>query len=342
MAGIAFVLWYGGGMVARDAIPGFGIDDLIAFLFALERTANSVRSIARINVTYHQIMAGAQRIFDVLDEVPEVKESRDATPMPPMAGRVEFGNVSFSYNKGKRTLEDISFAVEPGQQVALVGPSGAGKSTIGNLIPRFYDVTSGAVHVDGMDVRNVTLNSLRQQIGIVPQETMLFGSSVRENIAYGKIDATDEEIREAAKAANAHEFIMRLPQEYDTLVGERGVRLSGGERQRIAIARALLKNPKLLLLDEATSSLDVASEAVVQEALERLMENRTTLVIAHRLSTIVNADKILVMDGGRIVESGTHKELLAKGGLYAELYAVQSGNREEAKAGTVRDRAERG
>ena len=327
VVGIAFVLWYGGNMVARNAVPGFGADELIGFLIALERVANSARNIARLNVTYHQTMAGAQRILDVLDEVPEVRDAPDAAPMPSVQGHVEFDDVSFSYGGTQPVLEHISFTIEPGQQVAIVGPSGAGKSTVANLIPRFYDVMNGAVSVDGIDVKRVILNSLRQQIGIVPQETMLFGTSVKENIAYGRIDAREEEIYEAAKAANAHDFIERLPEGYDTLVGERGVKLSGGERQRVAIARALLKNPKLLILDEATSSLDVASEAIVQEALERLMRDRTTLVIAHRLSTIVNADKILVMNHARIIESGTHGELLALGGLYAELYAVQSKNR---------------
>lgn len=327
VAGIAFVLWYGGNQVAynvREGITGFGTDALIGFLFALERIANSAKNAARLNVTYHQTMAGAQRVFDVLDEVPEVCDAPDAAPMPPIQGEVEFRNVSFAYDGTKPVLENVSFTVEPGQQVALVGPSGAGKSTVANLIPRFYDVTTGAVFVDRVDVRTVTLNSLRWQIAIVPQETILFSTSIRENIAYGRMDAAEEEIIEAAKAANAHDFIRKLPEGYATLVGERGTRLSGGERQRVAIARALLKNPKLLILDEATSSLDVASEAIVQEALDRLMRGRTTLVIAHRLSTIVNADKILVMKQGRIVQSGTHQELLASGGLYAELYAVQS------------------
>jgi len=322
VAGVAFVLWYGGRMVGTA--PGFTFGALMGFLVALDRIAASAREVGRLNVIYHQTMAGAQRIFDVLDETPEVRDAPDATTLPPIQGRVEFENVCFCYDGRKPVLEHISFTVEPGQQVALVGPSGAGKSTVANLIPRFYDVTTGAVFVDGVDVRGVTLNSLRRQIAIVPQETILFSTSVRENIAYGRMDATEEEIIEAAKAANAHDFIRKLPEGYDTLVGERGTRLSGGERQRVAIARALLKNPKLLILDEATSSLDVASEAVVQEALDRLMRDRTTLVIAHRLSTIVNADKILVIKQGRIVESGTHQELLALGGLYAELYAVQS------------------
>jgi subfamily B ATP-binding cassette protein MsbA len=323
IAGIAFVLWYGGNMVTKNSVPGFTTDVLIGFLFGLERIATSVRNIAGINVTYQQAMAGAERIFDVLDETPDVMDAPDASPMSPMEGRVEFRDVSFAYNSGGPVLQQVSFVAEPGKQIALVGPSGAGKSTIANLIPRFYDVTDGAVLIDGTDIRRVTAHSLRDQIAIVPQETMLFSSSIRENISYGRIGASEQEVVEAAKAANADDFIRKLPQGYDTLVGERGVRLSGGERQRIAIARALLKNPKLLILDEATSSLDTASEAVVQEALDRLMSGRTTLVIAHRLSTVVNADLILALDGGRIVESGTHSELLARGGLYAGLYSAQ-------------------
>lgn len=327
ITGLAFVLWYGGNMVATESMPGFTTGSLVAFLVLLQGIATSAKNLARLHVTYHQTMAGAQRVFDVLDEVPDVRESPRATALPPLKGRVEFHNVSFAYNDSKPVLEDISFVMEPGEQVALVGPSGAGKSTIANLIPRFYDVTDGEVLVDGHDVRTVTAGSLRQQIAIVPQETMLFGTSIRENIAYGKMDATEEEIIDAAKAANAHGFIDRLPEGYSTLVGERGIRLSGGERQRVAIARALLKNPKLLILDEATSSLDMGSEAVVQEALDRLMKDRTTLVIAHRLSTVVNADKILVMKRGRVVETGTHEGLLAQGGLYAELYSMQSKGR---------------
>ncbi len=322
--GIAFVLWYGGRMVAAKSVPGFDTGAMMTFLMLLKNISDSSRNVGRINVTYHQTMAGARRIFDVLDEIPDVRDAENATTLPPIEGRVEFRDVSFAYNAGKLILNHVSFEAEPGQQIALVGPSGSGKSTIANLIPRFYEVTDGAVLVDGVDVRDATLVSLRQQIGIVPQETMLFSTSIRENIEYGRLGASDAEIIEAAKAANAHGFIEKLPEGYDTLVGERGTRLSGGERQRVAIARALLKNPKLLILDEATSSLDMASESIVQEALERLMQSRTTLVIAHRLSTIVNADKILVMQSGSIVESGTHQELLSKGGLYAELYTIQS------------------
>lgn len=213
--------------------------------------------------------------------------------------------------------------IHPGEAVALVGPSGAGKSTVANLLPRFYDVTGGSLTIDGIDVRDVTFSSLRQQIGLVPQETMLFNATIRENILYGRLDATEEEVVEAAKAANAHSFIMQLPQRYDTIVGDRGNSLSGGQRQRIAIARAILKDPRILILDEATSALDTESEKIVQAALDRLMKGRTAVVIAHRLSTVRDCNKIIVIDHGRIVEEGTHAELLEKGGLYAHLYEVQ-------------------
>ena len=328
VSSIALVLWYGGSMVIPNTVQPadnvFNIGALISFIMALQIIGTQARDIARINITYFQTMAGAQRIFDVLDEVPDISNTDDAIELQSMISRIEFRDVSFSYNSGAQILNHISFVAEPGQQIALVGPSGAGKSTIANLIPRFYDVTDGAIFVDESDIRDVTVESLRRQIAIVPQETILFSTSIRENIAYGRMSATDDEIIEAAKAANAHDFISKLTDGYDTMVGERGTRLSGGERQRVAIARALLKNPRLLILDEATSSLDVASELSVQEALERLMRNRTTIVIAHRLSTIVNADRILVMEDGRIVESGAHHELLKAGGLYSHLYTVQS------------------
>ncbi|MHB1001850.1 MAG: ABC transporter ATP-binding protein [Armatimonadota bacterium] len=328
VSSIALVLWCGGSMVVANAgnndPHAFNIGSLITFLAALQVIGTATREVARMNITYFQTMAGAQRIFDVLDEVPVIRDMPDASVLSHIKGNVEFRNVSFSYNEDEKILDDISFIAESGQQVALVGESGAGKSTIANLIPRFYDIDSGQILIDNTDIRSVTVNSLRSQIAIVPQETILFSTSIRENIAYGRMNATEEEIIEAAKAANAHEFIMRLPDGYNTMVGERGTRLSGGQRQRVAIARALLKDPRLLILDEATSSLDVASESVVQDALDKLMKNRTTIVIAHRLSTIVNADKILVMYRGRIVESGTHQELLALGGTYADLYATQS------------------
>lgn len=324
VGGIALVLLYGGHLVGNPACPNFELKDLTAFVVYLFTIYDNARNLGGISVIYHQTLAGAERIFDVLDERSEVQEAPNPVIMPPSQGRVEFQNVSFAYGNSKPVLSGISFTMEPGRQVAIVGPSGAGKSTIANLIPRFYDISSGSILVDDIDIRDASLKSLRDQIGIVPQETILFSCSIKENIAYGRMDAPEEEIIEAAKSANAHDFIMRLPDGYDTLVGERGARLSGGERQRVAIARAILKNPKLLILDEATSSLDVASESIVQEALERLMRDRTTLVIAHRLSTVVNADKILVLKRGEIAESGTHTDLLSLGGLYAQLYRVQS------------------
>lgn len=321
--GIAFVLWYGGNMVAGGTVPGFGTGALVGFLFALERIANSVRQLAGVNIVCHQASAGAGRIFELMDQEPEIKDAPGASPMPPIRGKIEFRNVYFSYGQKEPALSGISFAGEPGERIAILGPSGAGKSTIAGLIPRLREISDGEILIDGIDIRQATLASLRSHIATVPQETVLFSTSIKENIAYGKPDATTLEITEAAKAANADAFIRKLPQEYDTLVGERGSKLSGGERQRIAIARALLKDPRLLILDEATSSLDVASEALVQEALERLMKGRTTLVIAHRLSTVKDADLILVINQGRIAESGKHQELIDKNGLYARLWKIE-------------------
>ena len=271
-------------------------------------------------------MGAADRIFsDVLEVVPEVRDAPGAKTLPPVEGRIELRDVWFSYEPGKDVLSGVDLTVEPGQVVAFVGETGAGKSTLADLIPRFYDPTAGEVRVDGYDLRTVTLESLRGQIGIVPQDPQLFSGTIRDNIAYGRRDATLDEVRAAARAANIADFIEAQPDGYETWVGERGTTLSGGQRQRIAIARALLADPRILILDEATSALDAATEALVQEALEKLMRGRTTLIIAHRLSTIVNADKIVVLrPGGRIAEMGTHAELLARpNGLYAALYETQ-------------------
>ena len=253
----------------------------------------------------------------------EIAEVSGAKVLPQIEGAVEFKNVSFAYSKGEQVLQDVSFKAEPGEVVAIVGPSGAGKSTIANLLPRFYDTTAGSISIDGNNISEVTLASLREQVGIVPQETVLFNGTLYDNILYGRLEATREEVEAAAKAANAHNFIMEFPNGYETMLGDRGLNLSGGQRQRIAIARAILKNPRVLILDEATSALDTESERIVQEALDRLMVGRTSFVIAHRLSTIKNANKILVLQRGRIVEVGTHDELMANHKLYSHLYNIQ-------------------
>jgi subfamily B ATP-binding cassette protein MsbA len=274
--------------------------------------------------TQLQEAAGAaQRVFELLDEPPDIVDHPDAIILPAVQGNLRFQNVSFAYPGTVHVLHHIDIDIQPGEVLALVGPSGAGKSTLFNLIPRFYDPTDGRICLDGTDLRLITLDSLRSQIGLVPQETQLFSGTIRQNLRYGKLDASDAELVAATQAANADEFIQQLAQGYDTLVGERGVKLSGGQRQRIAIARAILKDPRILLLDEATSSLDSESEGLVQEALERLMRHRTTVIIAHRLSTIQNSDRIAVLDQGHLVELGTHTELWANDGLYARLYRLQ-------------------
>ena len=319
-ASLSGILWFGGREVLEGRLSG---GSLIAFLVYGINIAGSIGSFTSLYTQLQEAAGASRRIFELLDEQSEITERPDAVDLLAVKGRITFQGVSFSYPGTQHVLNNISLEIQPGEVIALVGPSGAGKSTLFNLIPRFYDPTAGWVYIDGIDLRNVTLASLRRQIGLVPQETQLFSGSVRDNLRYGRLEASDSEIEEAAHAANAEEFIARLPQGYDTLVGERGVKLSGGQRQRIAIARAILKNPRLLLLDEATSSLDSESENLVQEALEHLMQDRTTIIIAHRLSTIHRADRIAVLDQGRLVELGPHQALMAHNGLYARLYKMQ-------------------
>jgi subfamily B ATP-binding cassette protein MsbA len=319
-AAIALVIFYGGHQViAGVRTPGAFFSFITALLFAYQ----PVKSLATLNASLQEGLAAAQRVFEVLDIEPAIRDRPGARPLRIAGGEVRFADVRFGYHPGAVALNGVSFTVPAGSTVALVGPSGAGKSTVLNLIPRFYDVDGGSIAIDGQDVGAVTLASLRGAIGLVSQEVSLFDDTVRANIAYGRFGAAPAEIEAAAAAAGAERFIRELPQGYDTLVGEHGVRLSGGQRQRLAIARAMLKDAPILLLDEATSALDSETERQVQEALRSLMRGRTTVVIAHRLSTIIGADLICVMDRGRIVETGRHAQLLAKGGLYARLYATQ-------------------
>jgi len=318
--GVTMILWFGGNSVINGDITAGA---LVAFLTYAVNISNPIKRLSKVIAHIQRALAAADRVFNVLDMPELIKNVPDAKELPHVKGNVEFQNVSFTYDTEEPILNNVSFKAEPGQVVALVGPSGAGKSTVASLLPRFYEVTDGKIVVDGYDIREVTMESLREQVGIVPQETMLFNGTVYDNILYGRLDATKEEIEAAAKAANAHHFIMELPNGYDTQLGDRGVNMSGGQRQRIAIARAILKDPQILILDEATSALDTQSERVVQEALDRLMVGRTSFVIAHRLSTIKNADKILVMEKGKIVEEGSHEELMARNGLYAHLYQIQ-------------------
>ncbi len=320
MMGVLLALWFGAQQVktTEDAA------NLFAFLMALHRVAMRAKGIASLNLLIRQADAAAARIFEVIDTQPHIRNAPDAVALPDARGHLKFEDVHFSYNDEREVLQGISFEVKPGEMVALAGLSGSGKSTIAALVPRLYDPKQGGVLLDGHDLRDITLESLRSHIGAVPQETTLFHGSIRDNIAYGKPEASFEEIVEAARRANAHDFIVAQPGGYEAEIGERGGKLSGGQRQRIAIARALLRNPRILILDEATASLDSKTEAAVQEALDELMKGRTTLVIAHRFSTIQNADSIYVLDSGRIVENGTHPQLLARGGVYAKLYQAQA------------------
>lgn len=333
--GVTAIIWFGGrSVIGGDITAG----SLVAFLVYAINISNPIKRIARVLGSIQKALAAAERVFYIMDLTDTIPQKPDAITLPSVEGNVEFRHVSFAYNKGETILHDVSFSAKPGQAIALVGPSGAGKSTVASLLPRFYDVTEGAIFVDCHDVRDVTLASLREQVGIVPQETNLFNDTVYNNILYGRLDATRDEVIAAAKAANADEFIQQLPKGYDTQLGDRGVNISGGQRQRISIARAILKNPRILILDEATSALDTESERIVQEALDRLMVGRTSFVIAHRLSTIQNAAKIIVLDKGSIVEEGTHQQLMAKHGLYAHLHDIQFKENQTA-SGTFGDDA---
>jgi subfamily B ATP-binding cassette protein MsbA len=324
MGGLAIValIWYGSHQIADKTLTQ---GEFTSFLAAAFMMYAPVKKLSRVNASLQQAMAASERIFEILDTHSEVKERPGAMPLAKLRHDIEFRNVSFTYDEaGKGILRDVSFPVRAGQAVAIVGLSGAGKTTLVNLVPRFYDVTGGGILIDGTDIRDVTLASLRSQIGIVTQETVLFDDTIASNIAYGSAGASREEIESAARAAHAHDFIGALPLKYETRIGERGQKLSGGQRQRLAIARALLKNSPILILDEATSSLDAESELLVQEALQNLMRNRTSFVIAHRLSTVRRADAIIVLERGRVAEIGRHEELLARaGGVYAKLYSLQ-------------------
>lgn len=323
----AFILYVGTRRIAQGAIsPG----DFGSFVIAIFMMYTPINRLNRANNVIQQALASHERLQEVLDSSVQIQDSPTAYPLPPVKGLVKFEDVSFCYNETRPTLSDINFEVSPNETAAFVGLSGAGKTTIINLLSRFYDPTSGRITIDGIDIREVSLTSLRSQLGLVTQDTILFNDSVRNNIAYGLENITQERIIQAAKAAKAHEFIRELPQGYDTQIGEKGCLLSSGQRQRLAIARALLKNPPLLILDEATSALDTESERLIQMALANAMKDRTTLVIAHRISTIRNADKIFVVDNGRIAESGNHDELYKQNGIYRKLYDLQFPEEEEA------------
>ena len=329
LGGVAVValIWYGNRRIGSGEMTQ---GNFLAFIFAAFMMYTPVKKLSRVNTNLQQAIASAERIFEMLDTHSEVREREGARALPPMRESIELRSVGFSYDEGAAPiLQDVSFTVSAGQVIAIVGLSGAGKTTLVNLIPRFYDATRGAILVDGIDIRDVTLRSLRSQIGIVTQETVLFDDTIANNIAYGTPGASRADIEASARAAHAHGFIAELPDGYETDIGERGQRLSGGQRQRIAIARALLKNSPILILDEATSNLDAESEQLVQDAFATLMRNRTVFVIAHRLSTVRRADKIVALERGRVAEIGCHDELLARpGGVYAKLYSLQLFDRE--------------
>lgn len=330
VAGIIILLYAGTQIIEGKGEMDAG--DFMTFIIAMFSLIKPVKNLFRIHIRIQEGLAAAERIFGVIDTPIQVKEIPGAKSIGELKSSIKYENVSFAYFRGEPVIQDVSFEVRKGEVVALVGPSGAGKSTLYDLLPRFYDPQEGRIAIDGIDIRETELDSLRGLLGIVTQETYLFNDTIKNNIGYGLENVSMEEITGAAKAANAHDFINEFDRKYDTLVGNRGVRLSGGQRQRIAIARALLKNPQILIFDEATSALDTESELLVQEAIDRLMKDRTTLVIAHRLSTIVNADRILVIDRGRIIEEGRHQDLLKRDGLYHKLYMMQFKNNSNQKS----------
>jgi ATP-binding cassette subfamily B protein len=315
-----FILWFGGRLVINGQLT---LGELVAFNTYLLQLIGPMRRLGFMVTLLGESQASAERVFEILDARSEVEDAPDAVKLGEIQGGVTFEDISFSYIGGAKVLSNISFNVEPGQTVALLGPTGSGKSTVINLIPRFYDVSDGVIKIDGADIRSVTIESLRQQIGIVLQETVLFGSTIRENITFGKADATQEEIERVSRAAAAYDFIMAFPDQYKTEVGERGVTLSGGQRQRIAIARALLLDPRILILDDATSSVDTDTEQEIQAALANLMKDRTSFIIAQRASTVRNADQILIIDRGKLVAKGRHDELIQESGVYADIYYRQ-------------------
>src|SRR5437867_4912054 len=324
--GTCLVLWYGARLVMTGGLTS---GELLVFLLYLAKMYKPMRELSKMTDTISKADVGWERIREVLENEMQVRDVRGAKAAPRLKGEIEFDHVSFSYDENARVLKDLSLKIEPGQVAALVGPTGAGKTTIVSLLPRFYDFTSGAIRIDGHDIRQFKIKSIRQQLSIVLQEALLFRATVAQNIAYGKPEATEEEIVRAAKLANADEFIDRMPEGYDTMIGERGVTLSGGQRQRITIARAIIRNAPILILDEPSAGLDSASEKLVFDALANLMEGKTSIVIAHRLATVIRADMIFVIDDGKVVDQGTHKELLARGGLYSRLYELQSRGEEE-------------
>lgn len=325
--GTLLILWFGGGMVIRGKLT---VGELVAFNSYLLMLSAPVQQLAWLVNLAGEAVAGVQRIFGILDIVPEIRTPEGAIVLPAISGQVEFRHVSFHYNQGKiAALENINLHIDANQVVALIGATGSGKTSMVNLIPRFYDATEGVVLIDAIDVRQIDLTSLRRQIGIVLQTSLLFSTTIRENIAYGRPDASLEEVIAAAKAAQAHEFILELSEGYDTVVGERGITLSGGQRQRVAIARALLMDPRILILDDSTSSVDTQTERLIQQALDTLMQGRTTFVIAHRLSTVRRADVILVMNHGQVAEQGTHNQLLSQNGLYRQIYELQLRDQEQ-------------